>query len=172
MALTGSSSVPPTRPEQAVRESREGRENEPPTRRWWPVLLPLALVIIAASVYLPSGRHQWALSLIRQPTSYTVLAFSKATDLPAQAVISKPITVSFAIGNQEGRTENYRYVLTQSPSRTSSVLGESTRSVAAGATWNVRTTVRPSCSSSPCRIQVSLPGHPEKIDFLVSLRTS
>lgn len=172
MALTGSSSVPPIRPEPAARDARESRDGEPPTRRWWPVLLPLVLVIIAASVYLPSGRHQWALSLIRQPTPYTVLAFSKAANLPPRAVINQPVTVSFTIGNQEGQTENYRYVLTESPSRNTSVLGQSAQSVAAGSTWNVTTTVRPSCSSSPCRIQVSLPGHPEKIDFLVSLRTS
>jgi uncharacterized membrane protein len=168
VALTGSSSVPPSRTKQAT---REGRKGEPPTRRWWPVLLPLVLVVIAASVYLPSGRHQWALSLSRQPTHYTVLAFSNAANLPAQTAISQPVTVSFAIGNREGRAEKYRYVLTQSPSKTASVLGQSTKSVAAGATWNVTTTIRPSCQSSPCRIQVSLPGHPEKIDFLVSLRT-
>ena len=169
MALTGSSSMPLSRTDQASPTDQEG---EPPSRRWWPVLLPLALAVIAVSVYLPSSRHQWALSLIRQPTLYTVLAFNRATSLPTQSVINQPITVSFAIGNREGRTTNYRYVLTQNPSQTASVLGHSTKSVASGATWNVTTTIRPSCQASPCRIQVSLPGHPEKIDFLVSLRTS
>lgn len=163
MALTRSSSVPP---------GRTGQAQEPPTRRWWPVLLPLALVVIGISVYLPSGRHQWALSLIRQPTPYTILAFNHATVLPVQSVINQPITVSFAIGNREGHAVNYRYVLTQSPSRTVSVLGQSGKTVAPGSTWNVTTTIRPSCRASPCRIQVSLPGHPEKIDFLVSLRAS
>lgn len=163
MASTGASSLRPDRTDQA---------GEPPTRRWWPVLLPLALLIIGASVYLPSGRHQWALSLFRQPTPYTVLAFSHATTLPAQSVINQPIAVSFTVGNREGRKVSYRYVLTQSPSRTSGVLGQSAKTVAAGGTWNVSTTVRPSCSSSPCRIQVSLPGHPETIDFLVTLRAS
>ncbi len=165
MALTRSGSVPPRRTDQA---------EEPPTRRWWPVLLPLVLAVIAVSVYLPSGRHQWALSLVRQPTHYTILQFNQATNLPAQSVINQPVTVSFAIGNREGNAVNYRYVLTQSPSSSSkvSVLGQSARTVARGSTWTVSTTIRPSCQASPCRIQVSLPGHPEKIDFLVSLRKS
>jgi hypothetical protein len=163
VALTGSSSVRPDRTDQA---------EEPPTRRWWPVLVPLAVLVIGASVLVPSGRHQWALSLFRQPTPYTALAFNDASSLPAQAVINKPIAISFTVSNREGRKVSYRYVLTQSPSRTSSVLGQSAKTVAAGATWNVSTTVRPSCSSSPCRVQVSLPGHPETIDFLVSLTAS
>lgn len=161
MARTESGSVP---------SGRTGQAKEPPTRRWWPVLLPVVLLVIAVSVVMPSVRHQWALSLVRQPTPYTILAFNHATALPAQAVINQPITVSFAIGNRQGQTVNYRYVLTQSPSQTTSVLGQSTKSVAAGAVWNVTATIRPSCQASPCRIQVSLPGHPEKIDFLVSLR--
>jgi hypothetical protein len=158
--LTASSSVPPR---------RAGHAKVRPTRRWWPVLLPLALLVIGASVYLPAGRHQWALSLFRQPTPYTVLAFNRVTALPTQAVINHPMTVSFGISNREGRTMNYRYVLTQSPSKTASVLRQSTETVAAGATWNVSATIRPSCQTSPCRIQVSLPGHPEIIDFLVRL---
>ena len=163
MALTGSSSVRPDRTDQA---------EEPPTRRWWPVLLPLAVLVIGASVLVPSARHQWALSLFRQPTPYTALAFNHASSLPAQAVINKPIAISFTVSNREGHKVSYRYVLTQSPSRTSGVLGQSEKTVAAGATWNVSTMVRPSCPSSPCRVQVSLPGHPETIDFLVSLSAS
>lgn len=174
MALTESNSAPPNRKGRAA---EEGWEGESPTRRWWPVLLPLALVVIVASVYFPYGRHQWALSLIRQPTPYTVLAFNKAASLPTQTVIGRPVTVSFAIGNQEGRPEDYRYVLTQDAStqgtsQAATMLGQATRNVAAGATWDVTTAVHPLCQSSPCRIQVSLPGHPEKIDFLVNLRTS
>jgi hypothetical protein len=165
VALTRSGSVPPGRTDQV---------EEPPTRRWWPVLLPLVLVVVAVSVYLPSGRHQWALSLVRQPAHYTILQFNRATNLPAQSVINQPITVSFAIGNREGHAVSYQYVLTQSPSSSSkvSVLGRSAKTVAPSSTWTVTTTIRPSCQASPCRVQVSLPGHPEKIDFLVSLRKS
>jgi hypothetical protein len=169
MTLTESNSIPPAREHQ---EGPRNRDWGRPTRRWWPVLVPVVLLTIAASICLPSGRHQWALSLVRQPTPYTTLAFDHPADLPATAVVNRPIGVSFSISNREGRALTYEYVLTQNSSRAVTVLRRSARTVAVNGSWNIMTTIRPSCSSSPCRIQVSLPGHPEKIDFLVSLRSS
>ena len=138
-------------------------------RRWWPVVVPLALIAIAASLILPAGRHQWALSLFRQPTSYTSLSFGKAWALPTTAVRGAPLTFSFSVGNHEGRAVTYRYLLSEGPASKGHTVGQSTKIVAPGATWTVSTTVRAACTSSPCRVQVSLPGHPEMIDFLVTL---
>jgi hypothetical protein len=146
------------------------RDWGPGARRWWPFLAPFALFAVGASLLTPAGRHQWALSIFRQPTRYTVLSFNHPAALPATAVADKPITVSFTIGNHEGHGVDYRYVLSATGARKSRILGESTRTVAAGATWTVSVAVRPACSTSPCRIGVSLPGHPETIDFLVALR--
>lgn len=131
----------------------------------------LAALAIGASLLLPAGRHQWALSLIRQPTPYTVLFFNKPAALPTTVAINQPITVSFTVGNYEGRLMDFRYVLSASSVRSSHILGESTRSIAAGAMWTVTRTLRPRCDTSPCRIEISLPGHPETIDFLVSFKT-
>jgi hypothetical protein len=117
----------------------------------------------------PAGRHQWALSLFRQPTRYTVLSFNQGWKLPTTAIRNEPIGFSFTVANDEGRVVSYRYVLTASGGGSSHILGESTRAVAAGATWTVSTAVRPTCEASPCRIEISLPGHPEAIDFLVVL---
>jgi predicted GH43/DUF377 family glycosyl hydrolase len=64
---------------------------------------------------------------------------------------------------------SYRYVLTDSASGNNQALGESAKTVAAGATWTVWRIIRPTCITSPCRIEVMLPGHSEKIDFLVTL---
>jgi hypothetical protein len=78
--------------------------------------------------------------------------------------------ISFTIGNDEGRTVNYRYVLSVSGSGHSHILKESAMTVAAGETWNVSAVIRPACNTSHCLIKVSLPGYPEVIDFLVVLK--
>lgn len=139
-------------------------------RRWWPFLLPLALVAVAASLLLPAGRHQWALSLIRQPTPYTVLSFNKAWTLPTAAQAGRPIAFSFTIGNQQGRAVKYHYVVTESAEQVSQTLGQATKLVPPGAQWTVSRTVRLNCATFlACRVAVRLPGHPETIDFIVTI---
>ncbi len=151
------------------RASQEPRaDREPRGRRWWSILTPLALLAIGASLLWP-GRHQWALSLFRQPARYTVLSFSHASALPPKAHINEPIRVSFVVGNQEGHAVEYRYVLSTSGDGRFRILREAKRAVAADATWVVSAVVWPRCGSSRCRIEVSLPGHPEKIDFLITI---
>jgi hypothetical protein len=138
-------------------------------RRWWPVAAPLALIAIAASLILPAGRHQWALSLFRQPTHYTSLSFDRAWALPSTAERGAPLAFSFSIVNHEGRSVTYRYLISEEPASGAQTVGQSTKTVAPGATWTISMTVPAVCTGSPCRVQVSLPGHPEDIDFLVYL---
>jgi hypothetical protein len=133
-------------------------------------LTPLAVLAIVFSLISPAGRHQWALSIFRQPTPVTTLFFNQAWALPGTAVARAPINVSFTIGNDEGHAVNYRYVLSVSGGQKNRVLKESARLVGAGQTWTVSTVIRPACGASRCRIEVSLPGHPETIDFLVTLK--
>jgi len=143
---------------------------EPSGRRWWPFLVPLVVIGLAVSFVIPSTRHQWALSVFRQPTRYTALSFNGAWKLPSSVVAYQPLSIAFVIDNQEGRTEDYRYVITQTSAGLTSTLGESAETVAAGRSHTVSTVIRPSCLVSPCRIRVSLPGHPETIDFLATVR--
>jgi hypothetical protein len=141
-------------------------------RRWWPFVAPIVLVAVAVSLLTPAGRHQWALSLFRQPTYYTALSFNKAWALPATAAWDAPLSVSFSVANHEGRAVRYRYVLTETAGGGSgrpTTLKQSAKLVPAGSTWTVSTSVRPTCASSTCRVEVSLPGHPETIDFLLDL---
>jgi hypothetical protein len=152
------------------RAGRSGRDHEPGARRWWPILAPLAALAAGVSLLSPAGRHDWALALFRQPTRYSVLSFNHAAALPATAAIGEPIAVSFTVGNEEGHAADYRYVISAAGGRSSRILGQSARTVAAGATWTVTTAIRPACGTARCRIEVSLPGYPETIDFLVALR--
>jgi hypothetical protein len=148
--------------------SEQGSES-PRQRRWWPVLAPLALLAVGVSLILPAGRHQWALSLFRQPTYYTALSFNRSWALPATAVTGEPLAVSFSVANHEGRSVRYRYVVSNQGDGVPQTLAQAAKIVGAGATWTVRTSIRPTCATSPCRVVVSLPGHGETIDFLLSM---
>jgi glycosyltransferase involved in cell wall biosynthesis len=140
--------------------------------RWcWRVLAGAAGLAAAISLLVPAGRHQWALSLLRQPTHYTVLFFDRAAVSPARITAGQPVHIGFTVGNHEGRTMRYRYVISSYPAgggRRPRLLAESAKLVPLGSSWSVSATVRPRCGSVPCRIQVSLPGHPETIDFLLT----
>jgi hypothetical protein len=139
-------------------------------RRWWPAISAAVVIALGASLLFPAGRHQWALSLIRQPARYTALGFRYAWLLPANARTDQRIPVFFTVGNQEGRTTTYRYILREiDPLGNARTLSSAVSKVPAGATWTVDTSVRPTCGLSPCEIQVALPGHPETLDFLVTL---
>jgi hypothetical protein len=86
-------------------------------------------------------------------------------------VSNEPLRISFTVSNREGRTQVYRYVVSDEDSAggPSTRLGSSVKRVPSGANWTVSTVIRPSCASDQCRIKVSLPGHPETIDFLLAL---
>jgi hypothetical protein len=144
-------------------------------RRWWPVLGAIAAIALVVSLLLPGSRHQWALSIFRQPARYTTLAFNDAGDLPATAITDSPVPISFTLANQQGRTLTYTYVVRQSdppPLNITQTMATASRTLGPGRTWTVSIDVRPTCGLSPCRIQVSVPGHPEKIDFLVILKAA
>jgi hypothetical protein len=143
---------------------------EPTGRRWWPFLVPLVVIGLAVSFVIPSARHQWALSVFRQPTRYTALSFNGSWKLPSAVVAYQPVRISFVIDNQEGRTQAYRYVITQTSAGLTSTLAESARTVEVGRSGAVSTVIRPTCLVSPCRIQVSLPGHPETVYFLATVK--
>jgi len=152
--------------------TRSNHRSRPDGRRswWWLVLAALTFTAIGASLVSPGGRHQWALAIFRQPTRYTALALQGAWLLPSTAPTGTRIPLVFTVENHQGRALTYRYVIWQvDPLNASRTRASSARVVASGATWSVATTVRPDCSLSPCRVEVLLPGHPEKLDFLVNL---
>ncbi len=143
-------------------------------RRWWPFVLLVGAVFIGVSVLSPAGRHQWAISIFRQPTDYTTLSFRHAGDLPSTVAAGAAVDLSFTVGNHEGRRVQYPYVLTSanvSGRSAATVLHTGTLTVPVGGTRGVSVDVIPKCTSSPCRIVVTLPGHPETIDLVVHVRS-
>ena len=126
------------------------------------------MVAIAVSLLLPVGRHQWAESLIRQPSPYTTLAFEDPTELPTVLVAGHPISFTFWVGNHELRDATYRYLVTSSPSKKPFYAG-GTLTVPMGRSRSVKVSDDPQCSGSPCQISVVLVDYAETITFNVQL---
>src|SRR5277367_1569914 len=94
----------------------EGRSRTARLSGWrqWPrrpVIAIVAVMAVGASLLIPASRHQWALSIIRQPTRYTALAFRYAWLLPSTTSMDQRVPVFFTVSNQEGQATKYRYVL-------------------------------------------------------------
>src|SRR5580692_1769844 len=139
-------------------------------RRAWSAVGVALLLGVAVSLLLPAGRHQWAMSPIRQPSQYTALSFTRPAGLPHRIGRLQRVTLTFAVANHEGRAMTYRYVVSSASGGRTRHLAGAQVMVASGATWSVTIKVRPRCAASPCRVTVSLPGHPEVIDFLATVR--
>jgi hypothetical protein len=148
-------------------EAARAPEREQPRWAYWLCGAGiLAVVLVAGSALSPWIRHEWSLSLFRQNDPYTQLAFNQAEALPATVAGGKGIRVSFAITNDEGKPVSYHYVIASGSGAELESLSSSTETVAAGATWNVDSTVTPKCETNSCRVQVSLPRQGERIDFM------
>lgn len=140
-------------------------------QRPWSAAGIAVLLGVAVSLLLPGGRHQWAVSLIRQPSPYTALSFTRPTDLPQRIGRFQRVTLTFSVANHEGRAMTYRYVVSSASGQRTRHLAKAQAMVAGGGSWSVTIKVRPLCAASPCRVTVSLPGHPEVIDFLAAVRS-
>jgi len=139
-------------------------------RRRWPLVAAAAVILAGISLATPAGRHQWALSFIRQPTPYTVLSFENAGHLPATLPSGGRLDLAFAVTNHEGRDLRYRYLVTSASSgQIPVVLHRGILVVPVGVRQTESVSVVPMCEDSPCQVQVSLPGPAESIDVQVEL---
>jgi len=140
-------------------------------RRRWTVVAAAAVILVGVSLAIPAGRHQWALSLIRQPTPYTALSFEDPYRLPTTLPAGAHLNLAFAVTNREGRDLRYRYVVTSASSgQVPVVLRSGVLVVPVGVKKTESVSVVPACKSSPCRVQVSLPASGETINVQVNLR--
>ena len=168
--------------EQGRRPSSSGYgqpdEEEPVSRydppRWDFWLLGtglLAIALAAASFLSPWVRHEWSLSVQRQPILSTQLAFTNAASQPATGVPGKGVPVSFTITNDEGRQVSYRYVVASGSGTKLTAISSGTTVVAAGQSSGVDLVVVPKCAAASCRVQISLPEQNESIYFMLTYPT-
>jgi hypothetical protein len=145
-----------------------------PTRRThgrW--LLAVLAVVIGLTLASPAGRHQWALSFIRQPTPSTTLSFRDSAALPHTVEIGARVRLSLTVANHEGRRLAYPLVVSSAnlgDTHAMTVLHRSTLTVPSSGQRTTSIAVRPACTASTCELQVSLPGHHETIDVLLDMR--
>jgi hypothetical protein len=157
-------------PVAAERVSRRDRRRR--SRRWWPFGTLVVVAVLAVSLALPFGRHQWAESLVRQPSPYTTLAFASPATLPTTLVDGQKVIFVFTVGNQESRNLVYRYLVQSSPSQVRAFGGSfagGSVAVSEGQSRSVRVAADPHCAGSPCRISVDLVNQDEAIDFNIQV---
>ncbi len=128
----------------------------------------VVVVAIAISLLLPVGRHQWAESLIRQPSPYTTLAFEDPSGLPAVLVAGHPISFTFWVGNHELRDATYRYLVTSSPSK-NAFYTEATLTVPMGRSRSVKVSDDPSARARRAKSRSSWSTTPRGSAFNVRL---
>ncbi len=138
--------------------------------RWWPWVAGIVAIGVGVSLLFPGARHQWALSVVRQPTPYTTLSFVHSVSLPRAVPADGNVSFSFTVANNEGRDMTYHYVVSSADptaNEATAILQRGTLHLAPGHKAAASAEVRPVCSTSTCRVVVSLEGQSESIDFLV-----
>jgi hypothetical protein len=173
--VSGAETGRPDPPTQAEPADEGGNPLSPTTKSrlraaGWGVAAAVVLLVVL-SLITPGGRHQWALSFVRQPTPTTTLAFTHPADLPSAASSGSPVSVAFTVSNQEGRDLDYRYVVTsRSSAQSPAVLAHGVVPVRDGGRRSVSLHVVPRCTTSPCTVKVTLPGPGEAIDMQLDLQ--
>jgi hypothetical protein len=139
-------------------------------RPWWAV--GVGSILLAGSLLTPQGRHEWSVSLFRQPSAITTLSFADPSALPAEWTCGRTLPVQFVVENRQGRTADLHYVVTQEDdlgARAAAMRAQGTLTVADGTAAPVTVQVRPDCPATSSRIRVSVVGHPQTIFFHVRL---
>jgi hypothetical protein len=150
--------------------ARSMPKGESTGHRWWPWVAGIVAIGVGVSLLFPTARHQWALSVVRQPTPYTTLSFVHAVALPTAVPTEGEVSFSFTIANNEGRDMTYHYVVSsadRTANQATAILQRGTLHLPTGHKGTASAEVRPVCSTATCRVVVSLEGQSESIDFLV-----
>jgi Protein of unknown function (DUF1616) len=165
--------APQTKPTSGYADQVVPPPSPPVRRRRWPLLLAALVVLIGLTLVSPAGRHQWGVSFVRQPTPYTALWFQDAASLPHTVTSGARIHLTVTVANHEGRRTDYPLVVSSAnvgATRAMTVLHHASVTIPSGGQRSVSVAVRPACTHSACELQVSLPGHPEKIDVVLNIR--
>ncbi len=127
------------------------------------VLLLLVVAIVAA--FPRQIKHQWELSVVRQPTPYTQLYFTAPASIPRVLAVGQQNTFDFTIENDEGRASRYTYVVTLEDSRARQQVSKETVMVNSGERVTRAVTVDPTDKASRYLVSVTIPTLNQSIQF-------
>jgi hypothetical protein len=146
--------------------------SQPPNKRIWRIAAAVVLVFCVVTGVLAIGfpaqfKHQLAISIIRQPTPYTQLFFNDSTALPKQLKFDHLNKFTFTVINDQGRPENYHYIVTMTRVKSGKIVSISKGSLMVGNTKSVMQAVRvePKFRKSHYLIKVTLSGTADFIQF-------
>jgi hypothetical protein len=115
-------------------------------------------------------QHQFALSIVRQPTLYTQLYFTDPGKLSDRLRTDQKNIFYFSLVNNENRAFRYVYVVTLDDSASHLVVSRETVTIGRGSTLTRRVTVVPRQPKSKYLITITLEGLNQSIHFFA--RTS
>jgi hypothetical protein len=167
--------APAVRPDAVQPDAVDPQPVAPRRRRSrWLLLLSALVVVIGLTFVSPAGRHQWAISFIRQPSPSTSLSFRDAAALPHNVKVGAAVHLAVTVANNEGRRTNYSLVvssanLSGANADATTVLRRTDLAVPSGGQRTTSITVRPACTVAACELTVALPGQHETIDVLLNI---
>ena len=110
--------------------------------------------------------HQIAISVTRQPASYTALYFSNPQALPASLSLSRPNLCKFTIFNHEGHDAIYPYVVTLTSSHGAKTIAQDHIDVGDNKKATMVINIVPPRRATKYVVTVTLQGRPETIHFV------
>lgn len=129
-------------------------------------LAVLLLLLVAIAAAFPRQlKHQWELSVVRQPTPYTQLYFTAPASIPSVLAAGQQNTFDFTIENDEGRAYRYTYVVTLQDSRARQQVSKETVMVNSGERVTRAVTVDPTDKESRYLVSVTIPTLNQSIQF-------
>jgi Protein of unknown function (DUF1616) len=129
-------------------------------------LVVLLLLVAAIGAAFPRQiKHQWELSVVRQPTPYTQLYFTAPASIPSVLAAGQQNTFDFTIENDEGRAYRYTYVVTLEDSRARQQVSKETVMVNSGERVTRAVTVVPTDKESRYLVSVVIPTLNQSIHF-------
>jgi hypothetical protein len=146
----------------------------PPRRRltwkvaWAGAAIFIALAGILAIVFPTQFKHQFAISVTRQPTPYTQLFFANSTTLPRELSLNRPNDVKFTVVNNEGRAATYHYTVTMAVGNQAKIAGQGSFALGDNQSITQTAVIKPSSRRSQYLVKITLDGTGSFIQFYAS----
>jgi hypothetical protein len=130
------------------------------------IVLGIFVVIGVLAVFFPSKfKHQFDISFVRQPESYTQLFFNDPSTLPTNLKADREYKFSFTVTNDQGNSETDQYVVTVTHGKDQKVVGKGSLVIGDDRSTTKAIEFKPTTRKSRYLIKVTLSGTDDVIQF-------